>query len=312
MIARGAPFYFDWRADAAALLVHHGPSGQTEQPSGHAVGLLDIESGQRKTVSHSPASFGAPSWSFDSQWMAYGDGRQRPVSLMIAPADGSSPKPFARVSQRIAIGWSPTQTLVAVATTSLPGGAVFEELRLIDIASGQIRRLVTEPFVAYFWSPDGKRIVYARRRPGSRLGTWVVVSVASGQTSEVIDFAPSRTLSQVFPLLRSVRPVTSALVTRQPAVRFCRQRRLRRPPSARSPPSPGVCGGSKSTGHPPGCGRRPHRLLVPTLNTGAPARCVPKKSAMPIICPEESWLGEKMRQFPCRIVSSSLAPTLLR
>lgn len=198
LLARGAPFYFDWRADAAALLVHHGPSGQTEQPSGHAVGLLDIESGQRKTVSHSPASFGAPSWSFDSRWMAYGDGRQRPVSLMIAPADGSSPKPFARVSQRIAIGWSPTQTLVAVATTSVPGGAVFEELRLIDIASGQIRRLVTEPFIAYFWSPDGQRIVYARRRPGSRLGTWVVVSVASGQTSEVIDFAPSRTLSQVF------------------------------------------------------------------------------------------------------------------
>ena len=198
MIAQGAPFYFDWRADAEALLVHHGPSDRRGQNPGHLVGLLNIESGQRKTVSHSPASFGAPSWSFDSQWIAYGDDQQLPVSLMIAPADGSSPKPFASVSERIAIGWSPTHALVAVATTPLVGGSVFEELRLIDVASGQVRRLVKDHFAAYFWSPNGKRIVYARRRPGSRLGTWVVVDVASGQTSDVIDFAPSRTLSQVF------------------------------------------------------------------------------------------------------------------
>lgn len=198
MIAQGAPFYFDWRADAEVLLVHHGPSDRRSQNPGYSVGLLNIESGQRKTVSRSPASFGAPSWSFDSQWMAYGDDQQLPVSLMVAPADGSSPKPFASVSERIAIGWSPTQALVAVATTSLVGGSVFEELRLIDIASGQTRRLVKDHFVAYFWSPNGERIVYARRRPGNRLGTWVVVDVASGQTNDVLDFVPSRTLTQVF------------------------------------------------------------------------------------------------------------------
>ncbi len=198
MIAQGAPFYFDWRADAEVLLVHHGPSERRGQTPGYSVGLLNIRDGQRKTVSHSPASFGAPSWSFDSRWMAYGDDRQLPVSLMIAPADGSSPKPFASVSERIAIGWSPTQALVAVATTSVAGWPGFEELRLIDIASGQVRRLVKDHFTAYFWSPNGKRILYARHRPGTRLGTWIVVDVASGQANAVIDFAPSRAQLQVF------------------------------------------------------------------------------------------------------------------
>ena len=61
-IADGGPFYFDWRSDAEVVLFHS-----------RSVGLLNIESGTTKTVSPTPASFGAPSWSFDNKWMAYAD-----------------------------------------------------------------------------------------------------------------------------------------------------------------------------------------------------------------------------------------------
>jgi TolB protein len=204
-IADGVPFYFDWRADAKVLLFHSGQSGVDRQaPStssaGSSVGLLNVESGTTKTVSQTPAAFGAPSWSFDNKWLAYGDKQQAksPVLLIVAPADGGEPQAFADVSQRLALAWSPTQSRIAVATTSFLDGSVYEELRLIDIPSGETRTVVKDPFAAYFWSPDGTRILYTRRQPGSPFGTWVVVDVTSGKSTDIIDFTPSRTLIQVF------------------------------------------------------------------------------------------------------------------
>ena len=197
-IADGAPFYFDWRSDAEVLLFHSG--GDRQVPSGSSVGLLNIENGTTKIVSPTPASFGAPSWSFDNKWMAYGDEQQAqsPVALMVAPADGGEPQAFADVSQRLALGWSPTESRIVVATTSFMDGSVYEELQLIDIPSGETRTLLKDHFAAYFWSPNGKRILYARRQPGSPFGTWVVVDVDSGKSTDIIDFSPSRPLTQVF------------------------------------------------------------------------------------------------------------------
>jgi len=203
-IADGGPFYFDWRADAEAVLFHSGPAGNnrgaTQGPPGASVGLLNIENGTTKTVSQTPASFGAPSWSFDNKWMAYADEQQAqsPVALMVAPADGGEPHAFAYISQRLALAWSPTQSRIAVATTSFMDGSVYEELQLIDIPSGETRTVVKDHFAAYFWSPNGTRILYARRQLGNPVGTWVVVDVESGKSTDIIDFSPSRTLTQVF------------------------------------------------------------------------------------------------------------------
>lgn len=197
-LAEGMPFYFDWRADAQALLVHNG--GDSQATSGYSISLVTVPSGQRQILSQTPAAFGAPSWSFDNQWLAYGDNtRAAPhVSLLIAPANGSEPQSYAVVSQRIAFSWSPTKLLVAFATTSHFDGSVFEELSLIDVSSGNRRTLVKDLFAAYFWSPNGKRILYARRIPGTGSGTWVMVDVASGEKADIVNFTPSGPLIQVF------------------------------------------------------------------------------------------------------------------
>src|SRR5215510_7997066 len=70
-VAQGAPFYFHWRTDGRALLVHSG--GDTEAEAGHSVSVVDVDSGKRTLVSRTPAAFGPPSWSSDGRWLAYGD-----------------------------------------------------------------------------------------------------------------------------------------------------------------------------------------------------------------------------------------------
>ncbi|HXG18346.1 MAG TPA: hypothetical protein VNN62_04650 [Methylomirabilota bacterium] len=197
-VAQGAPFYFHWRTDGQALLAHTG--GDADAKEGHSVSVIDIESGERHMVSRAPAAFGPPSWSSDGHWLAYGDqsNEQEKANLVVARADGSAPTSLGIVPEKIALEWSPTQPILAVATSSFVGDPLLEELRLIDVPSGKTRTIVKDNFAAYFWSPDGERILYAKRKLGTDLWAWAVVSVKDEQTYDVVDFVPSRPLLLVF------------------------------------------------------------------------------------------------------------------
>lgn len=195
-VAQGAPFYFHWRTDGRAVLAHTG--GDTEAPEGHSISVIDVESGKRQLVSRAPAAFGPPSWSSDGRWLAYGDHAKEKANLMVAMADGSAPKSFGALSEKIAMEWSPTQPILAVATSSFVGDPLLEELKLIDVPSGKTRIVVKDNFAAYFWSPDGERILYAKRKLGTDLWAWAVVEAKGGKTYEVVDFVPSRPLLLVF------------------------------------------------------------------------------------------------------------------
>jgi TolB protein len=197
-VAQGVPFYFDWRADAQALLIHTG--SDPEAPAGHSVSLLNITSGERQLVSRAPASFGPHSWSADGKWLAYGDNTKagEQATLMIATGEGGAAKSFGMLPEKMAMSWSPTQPLLAVATSSFVGDPLLEELRLIEVPSGKTRTIVKDNFAAYFWSPDGKRILYAKRKLGTDLWAWAVVEVPDGKIYEVVDFVPSHPLLQVF------------------------------------------------------------------------------------------------------------------
>lgn len=195
-VAQGSPFYFHWRMDGQALLAHTG--GDVEAKEGHSISLINVESGKRQLVSRAPSAFGPPSWSSDGHWLAYGDHTTEKAAVLVALADSSDPKSMGTFPEKIALQWSPTQPLLAVASSSFVGDPLLEELQVIDVPSGKTRTLVKDNFAAYFWSPDGTRILYAKRKLGTDLWAWAIVEVKSGKTYEVVDFVPSRPLLLVF------------------------------------------------------------------------------------------------------------------
>jgi TolB protein len=117
---------------------------------------------------------------------------------MVAKADGSAPKPMVLLPEKMAMEWSPSQPLLAVATSSFVGDPLLEELKIVDVSSGKTRTLIKDNFAAYFWSPDGERILYAKRKLGTDLWAWTVVHVKDGTTYDTVDFVPSRPLLLVF------------------------------------------------------------------------------------------------------------------
>lgn len=199
-VAQGKPFYFDWRADAQALVVHTiNDAYESEAKDGHLVSLVNLKSGERQIVSNAPAAFGPPSWSRDGKWLAYGDEikAENKARLMIAPANGGKAKSFGALPPRITLEWSPTQPLLAVGMAASEEDPLLEELRLVDVSSGKTRTLVKDRFGAFFWSPNGERLLYAKQKRAD-LWTWVVVEVKDGKSQEVVDFLPSRPFVVIF------------------------------------------------------------------------------------------------------------------
>jgi TolB protein len=159
--------------------------------------MLEVSSGKRTFVSRSPSVFGPPSWSRDGKWLAYGDQAKEKdkTELMIAAADGNAAKSFGTFAEKITLEWSPTQSQLAVATSTFAGDPLVEHLRLIDVPSGKVRTLTKDNLAAYFWSPDGTRILYARRRLDSFLWTWCIVDIADGKVHEVVQYFDQYALS---------------------------------------------------------------------------------------------------------------------
>lgn len=194
-VATGIPFFFDWSKDAESILVHRG--NDEEAPAGHSVSLVDVATKKRQVLSLTPAAFGAPSWSPDGKWLAYGaTNGEKGGQLMLARGNGQDAKPLMKVLERTALLWSPTAPVIAVATTDEP---MYPNLKLIDATTGKSRTLTKDGAIgAFFWAPSGDRILYARR--DLKLGDWVwrVAEVATGKSKDVARFYPSRPLGMVF------------------------------------------------------------------------------------------------------------------
>ena len=60
------------------------------------------------------------------------------------------------------------------------------------------RIFIEDNFAAFFWSPDGARILYAKRHLDREYWTWVVVDIRNGKSIPVVNFIPSRAQILVF------------------------------------------------------------------------------------------------------------------
>ena len=268
-VAQGAPFYFHWRADGQAVLTHTG--GSRGGAAGHSISVVAIPTGERHLLSRSPSIFGPPSWSFDGKWLAYGNTveGQEHAALMIAAGDGSQPESVALVPRRMALEWSPTQPLLAIATTSFIRAPLFEEVRLFDVASGALHPLIQEPVAAFFWSPDGTRILYARRNPERAHWTWMVVDVHSRTIHSRGRFHSIPSPDTRFPVFRPVCAfrIASGLRT---ASFLPLADRIRPNPRSRLSGPVRLCCPSHGRCHTPAALRRPYRLLVSPIKDAPP------------------------------------------
>ena len=143
----GSPLFSAWLPDSSALVLHHAAE----------VSLVDPASGIAALVSDEAIGFRAPATTRKPGVYAYARRVDGTVALIVTSPEGE--KTIATYETGVVFSFRPDHDELTVATTADPSAGVFNRLEVVEVATGEARTLWRSPYVAYWWHPDGQRVV---------------------------------------------------------------------------------------------------------------------------------------------------------
>ena len=160
----GQPFYLSWAPAGDQLLVHVGED---------RLERLGLD-GSLTTVADRPGTFTAPVWTADGRTFVYasaGAGGQR---LVVHDVEAEAERPLVRFDGLLSFVVSPDGDRIAFQVIQ-EGGVL--PLSVIDVRTRDTVEITDAPTAAYFWSPDGERLLYLDPDPATeqfwfRWGVW--------------------------------------------------------------------------------------------------------------------------------------------
>lgn len=159
LLTTGQPFYWAWSPDAQRLLIHTGANQEEArlaflEPTG-------AEAGEDLGV---PGSFQSPGIAPSGQrWAFTVEDAAGARWLVIQNSVGEAESRIPHVGT-MALSWSPAADKLAFISpyngSSNGGSDLFGPMRLYDAETGQTTLLTEQRVVAFFWSPDGRRLAF--------------------------------------------------------------------------------------------------------------------------------------------------------
>lgn len=156
-VAIGRPCFWDWSSDGKRILLHTGMA--TEESAQLAyIDPFNPKSG-RASIAR-PGLFQAPGIARSGRYFAFTQvNREGELQLVV---DGRATNNQLLVAHHgiAALSWSPTNDQLAFISPTEPVRTYYGPLKLLDPTRGSVRELTDDIVLAFFWSPDGKRIAY--------------------------------------------------------------------------------------------------------------------------------------------------------
>lgn len=193
-LAGQGPLYFSWARDSSSILIHRGTELLMARLDGDGVG-------SPLPVGDTSMRFSTPAFSPDTSKVVYvaEDGeRNRLYIAEPSPIEGergglqqSDVQPILDVGQSSAFLWSPTRDEIAVVDKGDSTGLGYDRLTVLSSDGSSRKVLANEPLFAFFWSPDGSKIMYAAFDADRNILTWKYVDRSGEQTVTLTEFVPS-------------------------------------------------------------------------------------------------------------------------
>jgi hypothetical protein len=144
----GSPFYLSWNPSGNQLVVHVG---------GERLDRLQID-GTVTPVGDSPGIFNVPVWTSDGRSLVYASTADRRQRLVAHDLERGRAEELVRFDGAITFVVSPDGSRVAFQVLRAPNDR--GPLSVLDRETGELERVAAEIVPAFFWSPDGGRLLY--------------------------------------------------------------------------------------------------------------------------------------------------------
>lgn len=199
----GSPYYWSWSPDGSVLIAHAG-GGDSSSPA--HLSFLRVDSGITEyALDFSPASFQAPAWSPDGNFIALTRAANGRNEIVVTDRTGANPKTIGTFTAKTAFAWSFDSAKLAYlnADQTLSDGTV-GDLHIHDLATSE-EFVLNDNVIAFFWSPDGKEIAY-----------FILIPIAPEEGSE----DTTQQYAVKFNILDVVKKESRELLTYRPTEQF--------------------------------------------------------------------------------------------
>jgi hypothetical protein len=190
----GAPLYWGWTADSAAIVAHVG--GHSRRAGQARVAMLPLDGAARdaEVLSSRPLGFRAPACEPGTRRVVFGvaddagEGR-----LILADLAGGPHTELMEVGDEPAFVWAPQGGRLAVAARRDTGGP-YESISILDVRSGATQA-VSGSALAFFWTAEGDALIRANSDPAGDTLLWEYVDLATGAAERLALFTPTENLA---------------------------------------------------------------------------------------------------------------------
>ena len=210
-VDRGAPYYWDWLKDSSQVVVHTN-IGRTGE-SGERLSLLRVTEGSPRTdLPVETGVFQAPAVSPDGRSIAYVSTDPDGFVLHARSLEGSAERVLARDLGGAFFSFSPDGKRIAYLAARVSQPVPLGKLTIADVkGSIAARTIEQQPVLGFFWSPDGRDLVYLvpsstsdldplfLNEPGHLSLQLMGCSVATGRTWPIARFPLSPGMMNALP-----------------------------------------------------------------------------------------------------------------
>ena len=157
MITTGGPFYWTWDPDSSQMLIHSGFAGDEAK-----IAFVNTKDDVPEDSMVTPGFFQTPGISPDGRFLAYAEEAQDGSRIVVVNQETG--KQFDEAHNGlVAMSWSPVANKLAyINSPEADGQGYIGPLRMFDADTNEMTLLSREPVLAFFWSPNGRYLLYMR------------------------------------------------------------------------------------------------------------------------------------------------------